>query len=55
MFCNPNAGYYEYMYYETDWIEFYINKNIAIFMWNYRGYGKSTGDPTPQVIIIEIV
>lgn len=46
MFCNPNAGYYEYMYYESEWIEYYTKRDINLFMWNYRGYGESEGYPS---------
>ena len=38
LFCNPNAGYYEFMFYESEWIEFYHKRNINLFLWNYRGY-----------------
>jgi hypothetical protein len=50
IFCNPNAGFYEYMYFENEWIEYYVNRGYNLFVWNYRGYGKSTGTPDPQKI-----
>ena len=38
MICNPNAGYYEYAIEMQDqWIEFYRNNGLNIFLWNYRG------------------
>ena len=46
VYCCPNGGYFEYIYYQTDWIEFYLQQNIPIFLWNYRGYGKSKGKPS---------
>ena len=45
LLCNPNAAYYEYIRQQTDWIEFYMNKDFNIIMWNYRGYGRSEGKP----------
>ena len=46
VYCCPNGGYFEYIYYQTDWLEFYLQQNIPIFLWNYRGYGKSKGKPS---------
>lgn len=46
LFCNPNAGYYEYMYYESEWIEYYSKRDVNLMMWNYRGYGDSEGYPS---------
>ena len=46
VYCCPNGGYFEYIYYQTDWIEFYLQQSIPIFLWNYRGYGKSKGKPS---------
>ncbi|CAG9319000.1 unnamed protein product [Blepharisma stoltei] len=43
LICNPNAGYYEYSYFQTDWLEFYLTHGINVFLWNYRGYGRTTG------------
>ena len=45
VYCCPNGGYFEYIYYQTDWLEFYLQQSIPIFLWNYRGYGKSKGKP----------
>ncbi len=50
--CCPNAGYYECLHYENDWIEFYIKNGLSVFLWNYRGYGRSTGTPAPDVIYL---
>ena len=46
--CNPNAGFYEYMYYSSEWLEYYISNGINVVLWNYRGYGRSTGSPSPN-------
>ena len=43
IFCNPNAAYYEYLYYQVEWIRYYTSSGINVFLWNYRGYGRSTG------------
>lgn len=46
--CNPNAGFYEFAYYQSEWLEFYLANQVNVFMWNYRGYGQSTGRPSPK-------
>lgn len=51
VYCCPNGGYFEYIYYQTDWIEFYLQLNLPIFLWNYRGYGSSSGKPTTDNLI----
>lgn len=43
VFCNPNAAYYEFSFFQTDWIELYVSAGVNLIMWNYRGYGRSTG------------
>jgi len=37
---------YEALQYDDDWVDFYRNLGINLFVWNYRGYGKSTGSPS---------
>lgn len=51
VYCCPNGGYFEYIYYQTDWIEFYLQLNLPLFLWNYRGYGTSLGKPTSDNLI----
>jgi len=47
VFCNSNVGYYEYpVGIQDQWINFYLNNRINVFLWNYRGYGRSEGSPT---------
>lgn len=46
LYCLPNAGYYEYLYYQSSWIDFYLKSNINILLFNYRGYGNSQGSPS---------
>eukprot|EP01017_Pseudomicrothorax_dubius_P049604 TRINITY_DN9244_c0_g1_i15.p1 TRINITY_DN9244_c0_g1~~TRINITY_DN9244_c0_g1_i15.p1 ORF type:complete len:561 (+),score=65.23 TRINITY_DN9244_c0_g1_i15:879-2561(+) len=45
VFCNPNGGIYQFM--SDHFIDSFLNLGINIFFWNYRGYGLSTGSPTP--------
>ncbi|CAD8138849.1 unnamed protein product [Paramecium octaurelia] len=51
IFCQPNAGYYEYMYYESEWIDYYLRRGISMFLWNYRGYCDSQGLPNTKDIM----
>lgn len=46
--CNANAGLYEFHHLQADWINFYSKGGCNVFMFNYRGYGRSTGRPSPQ-------
>ena len=46
LFCNPNAGFYEFAYYQSEWLDYYLNSGINVFMWNYRGYGRTKGRPS---------
>ncbi|OMJ81033.1 hypothetical protein SteCoe_18596 [Stentor coeruleus] len=41
--CSPNGGFYEFSYYQTEWLEFYLELGFSVFLWNYRGYGRSQG------------
>lgn len=51
LFCNPNAGYYEFTYFQSEWLEYYITSGIDVVLWNYRGFGKSSGKPDIRVLI----
>lgn len=50
--CNPNAMFYQYMVNQPHayYLRFFLNKNINVMVWNYRGYGLTKGDPTPTNI-----
>jgi hypothetical protein len=48
MFCNPNGVFYENFAYDSYWMEFYTENSFNIFLWNYRGYGRSTGSISPN-------
>ena len=42
LFSKPKAGFYEYLAYQTEWLQYYtqeLGMNMIIF--NYRGYGRS--------------
>ncbi len=49
IFCNPNAGFAEFFQYQSDWLDYYVNMGINVFVWNYRGFGLSEGVPSPKV------
>jgi len=52
LFCNPNAGYYEYAHiFQKQWIDFYLGRGINVILWNYRGYGRSGGNPKPELLL----
>lgn len=46
LMCNGNSGFYEFANSQSDWLEFYLFNGVNICMWNYRGYGRSTGSPS---------
>ena len=50
--CNPNAMFYQYMvnHPHAFYLRFFLNKNINVMLWNYRGYGMSHGTPDPYII-----
>ena len=45
--CNPNAGLYEFHHFQADWIQFYTQLGCNVFVFNYRGYGRNKGYPSP--------
>lgn len=53
LLLNPNAGFFEFAYYQNDWIEFYMNRGLNIMMMNYRGYGRTQGAPTPDTLKVD--
>lgn len=50
LFCNPNAGFYEFAFYQSEWFEFYMRAGINLMMWNYPGYGRTKGPPSMSKI-----
>ena len=49
--CQANGAPYEANFYDQTWIRFFLERNIYVILWNYRGYGRSPGTPTLQNII----
>ena len=45
LLCNPNAGCFEYSYFQSEWLEFYSKLGFNLVLWNYRGYGSTSGIP----------
>jgi hypothetical protein len=41
--CNPNALIYQWMIHSSNayWLEFFLRRDANVFVWNYRGYGRS--------------
>ena len=39
---------YEFLQFENEWLDFYKNLGINLFVWNYRGFGRSEGTPYPK-------
>mmetsp|Transcript_29154 Transcript_29154/g.64737 ORF Transcript_29154/g.64737 Transcript_29154/m.64737 type:complete len:940 (+) Transcript_29154:72-2891(+) len=53
LFCSPNAGFYEGVSQcdiNGSWVGFYLKQGFDVCMFNYRGYGLSTGTPTPDAV-----
>ncbi|CAI2379335.1 unnamed protein product [Moneuplotes crassus] len=49
MICNPNCVYYEnFGIYEDQFFNFFLRNGFNVFLWNYRGYGRSTGSISPD-------
>ena len=32
----------------------FLDKGINVIAWNYRGYGRSTGSPTPNNLKLDV-
>jgi alpha/beta superfamily hydrolase len=47
--CNPNAMFYQHMINSPHafYLKLFLNKGNNVFVWNYRGYGRTKGSPTP--------
>eukprot|EP00928_Gymnodinium_smaydae_P002593 TRINITY_DN10930_c0_g3_i1.p1 TRINITY_DN10930_c0_g3~~TRINITY_DN10930_c0_g3_i1.p1 ORF type:complete len:945 (+),score=228.63 TRINITY_DN10930_c0_g3_i1:32-2836(+) len=51
LYCGPNAHYYEATLYQNEWIDFWRDRGFSIFLFNYSGYGRSRGWPSPAQIL----
>ena len=49
--CSQNGAPLEYFFNSDRIIEFYLNHNVCVVLWNYQGYGYSTGTSSISVII----
>lgn len=47
--CLPNAMPYEVAFYEQWLLRFFLERGCYLVLWNYRGYGRSTGTPSLEV------
>lgn len=45
--CNPNAVRFEVYAMFPSWIDFYRKLGLHVVVWNYRGFGRSRGSPSP--------
>jgi hypothetical protein len=53
IFCNPNACFYEYLPYQTEWIDYYHDLGVNLVIWNYRCYGRSGGQIISPINIMK--
>lgn len=44
--CSGNGGPYELFHKNHYWLNYYLNQNYHVCLWNYRGFGLSTGTPS---------
>ncbi|EAS07115.3 alpha/beta hydrolase family protein (macronuclear) [Tetrahymena thermophila SB210] len=55
IFCNGNAGLYEFNYFIDDWTQQVVQDyEINVVFWSYRGYGYSTGSPSIQNVCKDV-
>jgi len=50
IFCHGNAGNISH---RIENVKFLVSKGISVFLFSYRGYGKSSGRPSEQGIYID--
>jgi len=55
MICNPNAMSYQHMinFPHAYYLKYFLNKNMNVLVWNYRGYGRTKGQPEPELLFYE--
>ncbi|TMW65694.1 hypothetical protein Poli38472_008336 [Pythium oligandrum] len=44
---NPNGGLYEFHHFQMEWAKFYTDLDCNVLLFNYRGYGRNAGAPSP--------
>jgi len=50
LLCGGNGFVYECGLYMSDSLQYYLQKGLSVMMWNYRGYGRTLGWPSPAVL-----
>lgn len=49
IFCQPNGAVYEVNCYNRLFLDLYVENGVSVLLWNYRGYGRSSGYPSMRV------
>lgn len=49
----PNGAFLQYFAMESQYIKMYLDMGLQVVLWNYRGYGQSTGTPTISDCILD--
>ena len=54
--CNSNAMIYQSIVYPAHrfYLKLFLDQGCNVFVWNYRGYGRSKGQPTPGTMRSDI-
>lgn len=55
IFCNPNADFFEAAAYHNDFVDVYLRHGINVVLFNHRGFGRSEGLPSPQIVASDAV
>lgn len=50
LLCGGNGFVYECGLYMSDSLQYYLQKGLSVMMWNYRGYGRTLGWPSPAAL-----
>ena len=52
MMCNPNGVFYENLaLFDDSFLNLFLQNGFNVFLWNYRGYGRSTGSISPDNVL----
>jgi pimeloyl-ACP methyl ester carboxylesterase len=52
--CNPNGGLYEQWHRWAESLDIFLQHGYSVMLFNYRGYGRSTGSPNPSRCIQDV-
>lgn len=52
--CQPNAGYYEMAGEEPRMLELFHKQGYSTMLWNYRGFGHSSGSASMELIVRDL-